>query len=61
MPHPTRRGILLFLDVDSVSLDCAMTDNDARPHLIASYRGMCSAAFYQLVYTDKEHSTARAD
>ena len=36
MPHPTLRDILTFLDVeDSMSLNCAMTNHDARPHLIA--------------------------
>ena len=53
LPHPTRRGTLPFLSVeDSMSLNHAVTDHEARPHLMESYRGMRSPAFDQLLYTD---------
>ena len=55
LPHLARRDIVPFLDVkDCMSLNYAMTNHEARPHLIESYRGMRSAAFDRLVYTDKE-------
>ena len=54
LPHPTRRGTLPFLSVeDSMSLNHAVTNHEARPHLMESYRGMRSPAFDQLLYTDK--------
>ncbi len=57
LPHLARRDIVPFLDVkDCMSLNYAMTNHEARPHLIESYRGMRSAAFDRLVYTDKEDS-----
>jgi hypothetical protein len=50
-----RAGTLPFLSVeDSMSLNHAMTNHEARPHLTESYRGICSPAFDQLLYTDNE-------
>ena len=55
LPHTTRKGALSFLSLeDSMGLNHAMTNNEARPHLIESYRDMRSPAFDQHVYTDKE-------
>ena len=55
MPHTTRKGALSFLSLeDSMGLNHAMTNNEARPHLIKSYKDMRSPAFDQHVYTDKE-------
>ena len=39
-----------------MGLNHAMTNNEARPHLIKSYKDMRSPAFDQHVYTDKEDS-----
>ena len=37
LPHPTRRGTLPFLSVeDSMSLNHAVTNHEARPHLMES-------------------------
>ena len=55
LPHTTRKGALSFLSLeDSMGLNHAMTNNEARPHLIKSYKDMRSPAFDQHVYTDKE-------
>ena len=37
-----------------MSLNNAMTNCEARPHLLKAYKGMRSPAFDQHVYTDKE-------
>ena len=37
-----------------MSLNNAMTNRKARPHLLKAYKGMRSPAFDQHVYTDKE-------
>ena len=55
LPLTTRRDTLPFLSVeDNMSLNSAMTNHEARPHLMASYRDMRSPAFDRYVYTDKE-------
>ena len=55
LPHTTRKGALSFLSIeDSMSLNFAVTNRQARPHLIKSYRDMRSPAFDKHVYTDKE-------
>ena len=55
LPHTTRKGTLSFLSLEeSANLNNAMTNKEARPHLIKSYKGMRSPAFDQHVYTDKE-------
>ena len=55
LPHTTRKGALSFLSLeDSMGLNHAMTNNEARPHLIKAYKDMRSPAFDQHLYTDKE-------
>ena len=49
------KGLISCLSLeDSVSLNNAMTNCEARPHLLKAYKGMRSPAFDQHVYTDKE-------
>ena len=50
LPLTTRRDTLPFLSVeDNMSLNSAMTNHEARPHLMASYRDMRSPAFDRYV------------
>ena len=55
LPHTTRKGTLPYLSArDSLNLDSAMTNRQARPHLVKAYKGLVSAGFNEVVYTDKE-------
>ena len=55
LPHTTRKGLVPFLSVEScLSLDLSMTNHEARPHLVKSYKGMVSPGFNEYLYTDKE-------
>ena len=41
LPHTTRKGTIPYLTVrEAGRLDCAMTNCEARPHLVKSYKGM---------------------
>ena len=49
------KGLISCLSLeDSVSLNNAMTNCEARPHLLKAYKGIRSPAFDQHVYTGKE-------
>ena len=51
LPHTTRKGTIPYLTVrEAGRLDCAMTNREARPHLVKSYKGMQSPAFNGYVY-----------
>ena len=51
VPHITRKGTIPYLTVrEAGRLDCAMTNSEARPHLVKSYKGMQSPAFNGYVY-----------
>ena len=60
LPHTTRKGTIPYLTVrEAGRLDCAMTNREARPHLVKSYEGMESPGFNGHVYTgthDKKRS-----
>ena len=52
LPHTTRKGTIPYLTVrEAGRLDCAMTNREARPHLVKSYKGMESPGFNGHVYT----------
>ncbi len=51
LPEATRKGIIPYLTVrETGRLDCAMTNREARRHLVKSYKGMQSPAFNGYVY-----------
>ena len=51
LPHTTKEGTIPYLTVKEVGrLDCAMTNCEARPHLVKSYEGMQSPAFNGYTY-----------
>ena len=55
LPHTTRKGSLPYLSArETLSLDSAITNHEARPHLVKAYKDLVSPGFNQLVYTDKE-------
>ena len=55
IPLTTRAGIIPFLKVEScLSLDLSMTNHEARPHLVRSYKDMRSCAFDRYLYTEKD-------
>ena len=57
LPKTMYRGLISCLTVrEAGRLDCAMTNSEARPHLVKSYKGMQSPAFngYVYEYRDKE-------
>ena len=55
LPKAMLKGLISCLSLeDSVSLNNAMTNCKARPHLLKAYKGMRSPAFDQHMYTDKE-------
>ena len=55
IPLTTRAGIIPFLQVEScLSLDLSMTNHEARPHLVRSYKDMRSRAFDGYLYTEKD-------
>ena len=55
LPHDTRKGALTYLSTeDSMGLNYAMTNKEARPHFIESYKGMRIPAFDKLLYTEKD-------
>ena len=52
LPHTTRKGTIPYLTVrEAGRLDSAMTNCEARPHLVKSYKGMESPGFNGHVYT----------
>ena len=51
LPKTMYRGLISCLTVrEAGRLDCAMTNSEARPHLVKSYKGMQSPAFNGYVY-----------
>jgi hypothetical protein len=51
LPKTMYRGLISCLTVQEAGrLDCAMTNREARPHLVKSYKGMQSPAFNGYVY-----------
>ena len=60
LSHTTRKGTIPYLMVrEAGRLDCAMTNCEARPHLVKSYKGMESPGFNGHVYTgtvDEDHN-----
>ena len=51
LPKTMYRGLISCLTVrEAGRLDCAMTNREARPHLVKSYKGMQSPAFNGYVY-----------
>ena len=55
LPHTTRKDTLPYLSAREIlRLDSAMTNRQARPHLVKAYKGLVSAGFNEVVYTDKE-------
>lgn len=55
LPHDTRKGALTYLSTeDSMGLNYAMTNQEARPHFIKSYKGTRIPAFDKLLYTEKD-------
>ena len=51
LPKTMYRGLISCLTVrEAGRLDCAMTNSEARPHMVKSYRGMQSPAFNGYVY-----------
>ena len=57
LPKTMYKGLISCLTVQEAGrLDCAMTNREARPHLVKSYKGMQSPAFngYVYVYRGKE-------
>ena len=52
LSHTTRKGTIPYLMVrEAGRLDCAMTNCEARPHLVKSYKGMEPPGFDGHVYT----------
>ena len=52
LPKTMYRGLISCLTVrEAGRLDCAMTNCEARPHLVKSYKGMESPGFNGQVYT----------
>ena len=50
LPHTTRKGTVGFLELrEAAFLERALTNNEARPHLVKSYEGLVSPAFNQNV------------
>ena len=51
LPHPVKASTIPYLTVQEVGrLDSAMTNREARPHLVESYKGMQSPAFNSYRY-----------
>ena len=51
LPKTMYKGLISCLTVQEAGrLDCAMTNREARPHLVKSYKGMQSPAFNGYVY-----------
>ena len=46
LPHTTRKGTMGFLELrEAAFLERALTNKEARPHLVKSYEGLVSPAF----------------
>ena len=46
LPHTTRKGTMGFLELrEAAFLERALTNKEARPHLVKSYEGLVSLAF----------------
>ena len=60
--HTTRKGTIPYLTVrEAGRLDCAMTNCEARPHLVKSYKGMESPGFNGHVYTGTIHEDCNVE
>ena len=61
LPHTNRKGAMPFLSMgDIVSLDNAVTNSEARPHLVKAYKGLESPDFNGHVYQIKEDYSCKA-
>ena len=50
LPHTTRKGTLPYLSAREIlRLDSAMTNRQARPHLVKAYKGLVSDGFNEVV------------
>ena len=55
LPNIIYQGAIPCLTAqESLRLDSALTNSEARPHLVKSYKGMVSPGFNEYLYTDKE-------
>ena len=55
LPHTTRKSALRYLSAgETLCLDSAVLNSEARPHLVKAYKDLESAGFNIHVYTDKE-------
>ena len=55
LPHTTRKGALRYLSAgETLCLDSAVLNSEARPHLVTAYKDLESAGFNKHVYTDEE-------
>ena len=55
LPHTTRKSALRYLSAgETLCLDSAVLNSEARPHLVTAYKDLESAGFNKHVYTDKE-------
>ena len=55
LPNTIYQGSIPCLTAqESLRLDSALTNREARPHLVKSYKGMVSPGFNEYLYTDKE-------
>ena len=53
LPHTAREGAMPFLSMgDTVSLDNAVTNSEARPHLVKAYKGLESSGWTLKVEED---------
>ena len=53
LPHNAREGAMPFLSMgDTVSLDNAVTNSEARPHLVKAYKGLESSGWTLKVEED---------
>ena len=55
LPETIYQGTISCLSVAAcLQLDSALTNREARPHLVKAYEGLVSPAFDQHVYTNEE-------
>ena len=55
LPYTTRKGTMGFLELrEAAFLERALTNNEARPHLVKSYEGLVSPSFDQHVYNEDD-------
>ncbi len=55
LPHMTREGIMGFLELrEAAFLERALTNKEARPHLVKSYKDLVSPSFNQHIYISED-------